>query len=118
MVLSPSTSPIQRTVTLFTKFAARGHGRSGPREVADMEPIEAVGVARIGGLASNDDVGAVLGGENRNDPVLPDQSRIIARGQLEAAGVENRHVGVEKVRPSLIPSISTEIRSPFLALTA
>ena len=37
--------------------------------------------------------------------------------QLEPLGVEDRHVRVELVIPSRMPSTSAEIRSPFLAST-
>src|SRR5208337_5600479 len=86
--------PVHRQ--LLAEFAT---GRQEPRragEVTHVKAIEARGVAGISTFAYLNDVFSVFRGQDRRETVLPDQGRIVAGGQLEPLGVEDRHEGVEE----------------------
>jgi len=84
-------------------LAPRGDGRRRPGEIPDVEPVEAVGVARVGALAGGDDVRAILGRDYRDEPVLPDEGRVVAGRQLEPPSIQDRHVRVEERQPQPDP---------------
>ena len=68
-----------------------------------MQPVETRAVARVGALADLDDVLAILGRDDRREPVAPDEGGVVADAQLEPLGVQDRHVRVELADPQPEP---------------
>ena len=81
---------------MVAELAAGGERGGRPGEVADVQAIKALGIAGVSRLADGDHVGAVLGGDQRNEAILPDQGVVVARGQFEPLRVQDRHVRVEQ----------------------
>ena len=71
------------------------HG-GGPWEVPDMQAVQALRITGERRLTHGDDVRPVLGGDQRNEAILPDEGVVIARGQLEPLRVQDRDTRVEK----------------------
>ena len=81
---------------LLPKLAPGGDGGRRPGEVADVQPVEAIRIACVCSLASENEVGSILGSDHRDKPILPDQGGIVARPQLEPLRVQDRHIRVEQ----------------------
>ena len=102
----------------LAQLAAGGHDGRRPREVADVQPVEAGAVARVGALADLDDVRAVLGATTEANPSCQTSAASSLAASSNRLAFEDRHVGVElEDAPAGCPSTSAVIRSPFLAST-
>ena len=61
-----------------------------------MQAVKALRIAGERRLAHGDDVRPVLGGDQRNEAILPDEGVVIARGQLEPLRVQDCDIRVEE----------------------